>query len=680
MSNKIKVMSKQLSELIAAGEVIERPSSIVKELVENSIDAGATSVTIEIKEGGISYLRISDNGSGISFEDIPTAFLRHATSKLYEEDDLDKILTLGFRGEALASISAVSKVDVISKRREDDYGTHYKIEGVEEKLHEKSGCPDGTTIVVKDLFFNVPARLKFLKKPVTEGNAISAVVNKLALSHPEISFKYIRDNRQELLTAGDSKLFTAIYTVLGKELATSFLEVNYENQGIKVTGYICKPTQGKSNRAYQNFFINNRYVKSNTCTAALEDGYKNSIMVGKFPSCVLNLELDPAIIDVNVHPAKIEVRFSSEKLIFDSVYFAVKNALLKEDRLQEFKIDNKEKFTRESLYTPPQPMSVKQTSFTHLVDNSVPKTPVDTIKKQVFEEKVTNEKVFLDKKDVKIEPVEPIVIPKENPYKKYNLYDEIENPVKIVEENKVDISKDVNLQSTKSLQDLVKKESLPDEKKEFKYLNQKSFEKKRTEVIVEEAPKNPYENFKVMGEIFSTYILVEVAEELILVDKHAAHERVLFEKIIAQNEKLDCQMLISPLEITLTFEQTAALEECSDLTEKLGFILEFDKNTAIIKGIPLLIGDSDPVELVIELSEDCLVNKSKPTVHFFDDLFHSVACKSAIKGNIKSEIKELEKLVELVFKDDKIRYCPHGRPVMIKLSRKELEKQFFRTL
>ncbi len=348
--NKINLLSKDISELIAAGEVIERPASVIKELLENSIDSGANLITIEIKNGGISYIRITDNGCGMSKVDVPMAFLRHATSKISTASDLDKIITLGFRGEALASISAVAKIDLITKVSGSEYGTHYVIEGSEEKLIEECGCPDGTTIVIRDIFYNIPARLKFLKKAVTEGNSVSAIINKIALTHPEISFKFIRDNKQELLTPGDGKLYSAVYSVFGRDFAKTLIPVNYSNNNIKITGYTVKPLFSRANRAFQTFFVNNRFVKSVTCTVSLEEAYKNSVMTGKFPACVLNLEIPPDIVDVNVHPAKIEIRFADEKLIFDSVYFAIKNALLQEDKPEELRIETKKNFSANQLF------------------------------------------------------------------------------------------------------------------------------------------------------------------------------------------------------------------------------------------------------------------------------------------------------------------------------------------
>lgn len=342
----INVLGKEISELIAAGEVIERPSSVIKELVENSIDSGASHITVEIKNGGTTYMRVTDDGCGMSFEDVPKAFLRHATSKIVKKDDLDNICTLGFRGEALASVSAVSRVDVMTKKADELYGTLYKIEGSCETLHERSGCPDGTTIIIRDLFYNVPARRKFMKKDVTEANSVSQIMQKITLSHPEISFRLIRDNRMEFNSSGDGELFSAVYAVYGRDFARDLIPVDYEFEGIRVSGYVIKPLYARNNRTFQNFFVNRRYVHSRLCSTALESAFTNMIMTGKFPACVLMIDLLPSAMDVNIHPAKAEVRFTDEKTVSDAVFFAVKDALMKDGLIYEFELKPKTDWTK----------------------------------------------------------------------------------------------------------------------------------------------------------------------------------------------------------------------------------------------------------------------------------------------------------------------------------------------
>ncbi|MDE5854410.1 MAG: DNA mismatch repair endonuclease MutL, partial [Ruminococcus sp.] len=337
----IKVLSKEISELIAAGEVIERPASVIKELVENSVDSGAKHITVEIKNGGTIYMRVTDDGCGISFEDVPTAFLRHATSKIAEKSDLDNINTLGFRGEALASVAAVSKVEVMTKQQGETYGTIYSIEGSEEKSYEKGGCPDGTTIIIRDLFYNTPARLKFLKKDVSEANAVSSIMNKIALSHPDISFKLIRDNRVDFNSAGDGDLFSAVYSVYGKDFARDLLKIDYEYKNIHISGYTVKPLYSRANRTFQSFFVNGRYIRSKLCSSALENAYQNMIMTGKFPACVVMLNMSPAVMDVNIHPSKAEIRFTDEKSVSDAIYFAVKSAFIDGGLIYDFEFKQK---------------------------------------------------------------------------------------------------------------------------------------------------------------------------------------------------------------------------------------------------------------------------------------------------------------------------------------------------
>ena len=651
---KINVLTKEVSELIAAGEVIERPSSVIKELLENSIDSGANIITVEIKNGGRTYMRVTDNGCGISAEDIPTAFLRHATSKITSKDDLDKILTLGFRGEALASICAVSKTEVLSKLIDKDYGTHYIIEGSEEKLNEKSGCPDGTTIVIRDIFYNIPARLKFLKKDVTEGNAVSAVISKLALSHPEISFKFIRDNKNELVTAGDGKLFSAIYSVFGKAFANTLIPVDYSYNGITVKGYTVKPLEAKPKRTFQNFFINNRYVKSVTCMVSLEEAYKNQIMTGKFPACVLCLDIPPNLVDVNVHPAKIEVKFSNEKMIYESVYFAVKNALLQDSSPAELELQSTKHFSEKELHQFSTSDSGVQTTISF---------------NQEKNDNVDKKDAFKSDDDLNV--------------KTYSKSDEEFN---YVEAPKVDYSFENDSQNqTEADNDITK--LLPEEPKdldEFKFLDSSSFVKKETNTEADDThnnEKNEYKKSKplVIGEIFNTYVIVQKDDDMYLFDKHAAHERYIFEKIKNESDNLDSQMLFEPVNVLLSYDEYDAILSNLESAKQFGFILEDAKAPSIkVIGVPVVIEDIDPSDIITELAHNFLEHRHNPNISLFDELYHSIACKAAIKGNIKSDNLELCNLIDKIFDDENIRYCPHGRPVFTKISRREIEKQFKR--
>ncbi|MEG0614194.1 MAG: DNA mismatch repair endonuclease MutL [Oscillospiraceae bacterium] len=622
---KISLLSKEIYELIAAGEVIERPSSVIKELVENSIDSGADVITVEIKNGGTTYMRVTDNGFGISETDVATAFLRHATSKITSKSDLDSILTLGFRGEALASVSAVSKVEVLTKLAEEQYGTHYVIEGSEEKLLEKSGCPKGTTIVIRDIFYNVPARLKFLKKDVTESNSISSIVNKIALSHPEVSIKLIRDNKQELFTTGDGELYSAIYSVFGKSFAETLLPVKYSLNGINVSGFTVKPLFARANRTFQNYFINGRYVKSVTCMVSLEEAYKNSIMTGKFPACILNIEIPPNVVDVNVHPAKIEVRFSDEKMIFDSVYFAVKNALMTSDMPAELNVSKK--------YSP-----------VHTFE-SVPEDKISTNQMQLHSEKSAYNAAPLTEK-----VTEPVC---ENSSKNY--FEKANNPVEINEK------KDEQIEN-------------------FKYINKQSFEKKTVIAepkTIEETPSKPA--IRIIGEAFLNYIIAEVEDKLLLIDKHAAHERFLFEKIKNQQKDLDCQLFLAPMNLLFSYEEFDALTNNVQLLNKLGFSIKKAQASAIdVLGMPVFLDGISPQDILPEIAQKIINGNKNPQADILNDLYHSIACKSAIKANDKTSILELTALVEKIYGDENIKYCPHGRPVMITLTKKELEKQFKR--
>lgn len=654
---KIKVLSKEVSELIAAGEVIDRPSSVIKELLENSIDSGATNITVEIKNGGRTYMRVTDNGCGISYEDLPTAFVRHATSKIDVKEDLDKICSLGFRGEALASVCAVSKVSILTKQPADNLGSHIENEGSEIVLLEKSGCPDGTTIIVRDLFYNVPARLKFLKKDVTESNAIAAIVNKIALSNPGISFKFIRDNKQDLITAGDGKLFSAVYSVFGKDFSNSLLKTDYTYNGVKVSGYIVKPLMAKSKRTFQNFFVNGRYVKSVTCMVSLEEAYKNQIMTGKFPACVLMIDINPSLVDVNVHPSKIEVKFSDEKLIYDAVYFAVKNTLMNEKDPNEITQENTKHYSESQLYGF-KPNKGEQLS---LGTEATPKSSI----KQKFE--------FTQEKSQ----------PKDNFFKNVSVKEtvrEFDQSPSILRseknEYKINYLKEEPIKDTS---ELVEKE-IPASAGNFKYISSDSFKKMNEKIDESQISKQNIEVYtKVLGEIFDTFIVCQRKDDMYLVDKHAAHERMNFEKIKESLNELDCQMLLKPFDVLLSYDEYDAIVQNIENAKNLGFILEDGKAPFVkILGLPVIINAEVAEEAVGELAKNYLNNKNNPQLDVLDELCHSIACKASVKGNIPSKLEELQALCEKVFDEKLPKYCPHGRPIFIKFSKREIEKLFKR--
>ena len=619
---RINLMPKEMSELIAAGEVVERPASVVKELVENSIDAGAKHITLEIERGGILYIRVTDDGCGIEAGDVPTAFLRHATSKVKTIADLDRISSLGFRGEALAATAIVSKVELFTKQKSDTFGTHYIIEGGNEVLNEENGCPDGTTIIVRDIFYNTPARMKFLKRDITEGNSVAAVFERMALSNPQIAFKMIRDGKLAMSTSGDGKPYSAIYSVLGREIASTMIPVN-SNGDISVSGYVCKPAFCRKSRSAQYIFLNGRYVQSNTVMAACEQAYKNSAMVGKYPAFVINITVPFETVDVNVHPAKIQVRFSDEKKIFDEVYIAVKNAISNGDTRPEIKINNKT----------PQ-------SFT--------KMPTDTYTQQTIVEKAYPETIIRKKDNLK----------NSFTFKNDNTpFFEREDVKKVINNSYVDIEVD---EPAKSVQPPVT-EQKPIERPEIH---------QETNIISEE-------EIIFIGEAFSTYIIAQKGDSIYLVDKHAAHERLNFNKL-KENAKNESQQLLMPQNVRLSREEFDAVVSNLELMEKAGFELEdFGNSTILVRAVPAMLHGEDITDMLVEAAQG-LITKGIPESERLDRIYHTVACKAAIKGGNITTRTELEALAKKILADNNVMYCPHGRPVAFQLTKKELEKQFGR--
>ena len=639
----INILPKHIAELIAAGEVVERPSSIVKEIMENAIDAGADKITLEIKRGGITYIRITDNGCGIDRDNIRKAFISHATSKISTADDLNAICTLGFRGEALASIAAVSRVEVMTRGEGEEVGTRYCIEGGEETLLDDAGCPKGTTLIVRDLFYNTPARMKFLKKDVSEGNAVAAVVDRIALSHPEVSIRFIRDSKDVLFTSGDGKLENAIYKTLGKDFASTLIPCDYELEGVRVSGFISKPFNARPNRMMQYFFLNDRFIKTRTGMVALEEAYKNSIMVGKFPACVLNIHIAPGAVDVNVHPSKTEVRFANEKLIFNAVYYCAKSALQQGDtRVQA---NFKQKVGRQFMPKPNEGRQIKiyEQQLEQVKKESLPKedfwgktTSEEFVK--LSEPKKTEKITFNDSSEFSLKKdEEPDLIPVFKP----------------VEEAKPPVIETVE-------------ETVPEAKAE-----QPASE-------VEEVKPEP-EPYRVIGEAFKTYILVEQGKKLLIIDKHAAHERMLFEKLRANNGEIETQMLLAPVTVTLSKEEYSAVLDNLELLDKAGYRVEdFGGGMVIVSECPTAVADADLAEVVMELAGYLVNNRRELIPEKLDWIYHSTACRAAIKAGDKTSEYELEKFVEKLLNDPDIRYCPHGRPVLIEMSKYEIEKNFGR--
>ena len=626
---KINLLPKEVAELIAAGEVVERPASVIKELVENSIDAGANNITVEINRGGIAYLRITDNGCGIEHDDVPTAFLRHATSKIKGDADLNAIATLGFRGEALAAISSVSKAEIFTKTKDSELGTHYIIEGGEEKLYEEAGCPDGTTIIIRDIFYNTPARMKFLKKDVSEANAAAAVVDRIALSHPEIAFKFIRDGKQTLNTAGDNKLNGTVYSVLGREFAGTLIPVSGEMERIAVSGLTCKPVSCRPTRNYQFVFLNGRLVRSGTVTAAAEQAYKNSAMIGKFPGFVLYLTVPFDTVDVNVHPAKTEVRFSDERRIFDAVYSVVKNALTAGDTRPEVKF-------KEPVFNPFERLKTEEYRQ-------------EIIKEQTVAEKAYPKEISLhnNKNFATLRsPTRPAFV---DNYSTVGPHGEKIEPVK--PENLHPVQK-------------FEKATAPLPKKEASVDITTDIEEERPDIIL-------------IGEAFLTYIIVQMGDSVYMIDKHAAHERILFNELKSK-QGVSVQALLTPVTAVLPREEYSAVIQNTDELFKAGFEIEdFGNSTVRILSVPSTLTAADAEALIGELAESLIKNHSAE-VERLDDLYHTVACKAAIKAGSKTSPTELKKLAERVLYSKDIMYCPHGRPSAFEIKRRELEKQFGR--
>lgn len=666
---KINILPKEVYSLIAAGEVVERPLSIVKEMIENSIDAGSKHITVEIKNGGTTYIRITDDGCGIAKEDVKKVFISHATSKIADAEDLNSILTLGFRGEAMASISAVAKVELLTRVSGEELGTRYEIHGGWEMDFADAGCPEGTTIVVRDIFFNVPARMKFLKKDVTEGNSVQGIVERMAISHPEISFRFIREGRQVLVTSGNGDLKGTVYSVFGKELSDTLVPVDYAFEGMRVTGFVSRPHQSRKSRAMQFFFINSRLVKSTTAMAALEQAYKNNIMVGRYPACVLNIEIDAKLIDVNVHPAKIEVRFVNEKPVFNLIYYGVKTAIETGDSVKEADFGtsydgrpykNLEKHSVKVDFLkkeePPKQMKFSSKPLNDFWQVASPSKPIEHKRKDSYgnaEDYVISAGNTLDKLDNAITTDYSVSV-------KIDFSDS---------EKKLDNSEDViEIDDGKSAGERLFgiADNTPD--------------KDNSDVIEIKAEDEIAPEFTVVGEAFNTYIIVQIENNLYYIDKHAAHERMNFERLKAQaKDNISTQILLAPVAVKLSAEEYSVVTENLPLLAKCGIIAEdFGNMTVIVREIPSLLEGADAKDLIIETAGKLLEHKTDLEPDKMDWIFHSASCRSAVKGGDYTTPEERELFVKKLLSMPNIRYCPHGRPVMIKISKYEIEKQFGR--
>lgn len=651
---KIHKLPREIAQLIAAGEVVERPSSVVKELLENSIDAGASEITLEIQNGGVRLIRVTDNGCGIAREDVPTAFLSHATSKVQAAEDLDSILTLGFRGEALASVAAVSRVELMTKTASEFAGTRAVLEGGEVISVDDAGCPVGTTLLIRDLFFNTPARMKFLKTDRAEGSAVAAVADRIALSHPSIAVRFIKDGKQMLASPGNGDLLSCIHAVYGREFAETLIPVEYALNGISVRGFVSKPFCSRGSNSMQHFFVNDRYIKSRSGAAALNEAYKNSVMVGKYPACVLFLTVSPETVDVNVHPAKTEVRFSNEKAVFDAIYYAVKNALSADRSRPAVKLPQN---TAVSSVRPEKSVLRAAVPQTHQVEIHEIPTPVS-------------------EKPKAFTPKNPAPAAEANEAQRLEAYDALLRDTEEIFE-------------TAQLPDLsVRTAPKPIEPTEA--APQKSVGKAEPTIQSEsisvptaepepQAPPVKHLDFRLIGEAFKAFIFVECDGKLLIIDKHAAHERMLFDALKKENGNAGSQMLLSPVTVTLSKDEYAAVTEHMEVLAQAGFEAEdFGEGAVRVRACPLNLEKEDITALVTELAGYLLKNKREVLSEKLDWIYHSIACRAAIKAGNDTTDYELYDFTKRLLQNDDIRYCPHGRPVLIELSRHELDRQFGR--
>ena len=640
----INVLPIEISNKIAAGEVVERPASVVKELVENAIDAGATVINVEIKKGGVTYIRVTDNGRGMAREDAKIAFLRHATSKIKREEDLDAIYTLGFRGEALSSIGAVAQVDLYTKRPQDAEGTFMSVNGGVIGDAEDRGMPDGTTIVVNNLFYNTPARMRFLKRDASEAALVTDIMERFILSHPEISFRYIMDARDKYFTAGDGNLKGVIYAVYGKSYMNSLIPIEYETETLKITGAVGKGDAARPNRNYQSFFVNKRYVKSLKISNALEAAYKNQIMIGKHPMAILNIEINPKCTDVNVHPTKLEVKFSNEEDVLRSIYHCVQNALYAIPNVPQIEREKPEKreFSRDSVTLKSQ-LEIKPAKK----PEKTPSAPVKEIAKPEPKKKEKSEYAVNNTNEYFVKRQEEIV----------NAFQGIAE----VKEQKV----------SENIAESVKMDILT-----------KMEEENSAGVISQELGWGfDAENVRVIGQIFNTYILAQSGDTMIIADQHAAHERLKYEELKKELEKREIvsQLLLVPVTVDLTASEMAAFSENAGRFAEMGFELEeFGTNTLILRATPEPLDEDGLKNLVIELIDGFLENKQEIISEKMQRALYTIACKAAVKANHKFDNAQLEALLKEILALKNINTCPHGRPIIVTMSQKELEKEFKR--
>lgn len=686
----IEILDQQTIDKIAAGEVIERPASVVKELVENAIDARATAITVEIKEGGISFIRITDNGWGIPKEQVPLAFLRHSTSKIRSVEDLLTVSSLGFRGEALSSIAAVSQVELITKTAEGISGVRYVIEGGKEKTLEEIGAPDGTTFLVRNLFYNTPARRKFLKTSQTEAGYIGDLMERLAMSHPEISFKFINNNQVKLHTSGNSNLKEIIYHIYGRDIATNLLEIQGENEFFSVHGFIGKPLISRGNRNYENYFINGRYVKSKLIAKSIEEGYKSFVMQHKYPFTVFHISINGQLLDVNVHPTKMELRFSNgdvvyhflEKLIRDTINqseLVYQVTLEKERETRVREEQERREFLKKEQHAP-EPFEVKRLES---IKASIQKDRESQVRPQ--NNQVAEESTYTVKK----EPLKP-----EDAMPLANFERNTEGlPKQEVLQTTESLPKQTVLQQTESLP----KQEIPQETKPIQDKNviQKAAEQPK-ETFAQQVVKNPVQEdmrklldieskkeHRIIGQLFETYWLIEFDDHLYIIDQHAAHEKVLYERTMKSlaNKEFTSQTIYPPVLLTLNMQEEELLKKYMDYFKKLGFEIEpFGGKEYSVTALPGNLFGLDGKQLMVEILDSLASFHGNEKPDMITEKIASMSCKAAVKGNQKLSMAEIERLIDELLTLDNPYHCPHGRPTIISMSKYELEKKFKRVL
>ncbi len=670
---KINVLSFEVANLIAAGEVVDRPASAIKEMIENSIDAGARHITVEIQNGGVSFMRISDDGCGMEADDLPLAITRHATSKIKSAEDLDGILTLGFRGEALAAISAVSNLRIISKTKDAPLGAELIVDCGEVVELSERGCSNGTTIIVENLFANVPARRKFLKKDVTETTAVCANVEKIALSHPEISFKLITDGQIKLETAGDGNLRNTIYAIFGRDFSNRLLEVEGEFDGISVKGYIGRSDNVRGNRNYQNFYINNRFVKSKTANAALEQAFVSYLPAERFPVCVLFISLNPVRVDVNVHPAKLEVKFSNEKLVFEAVYYAVRQALEKNTARPEIELPKTNSAPSTRISDAFVPVEREKSVKARQISMEMLKQPVKIEQKRDFsaarQEEKPSTKTVTELNNREALPETFVRLTAEEYVRKYMPYDNIEDEDAYLKEDAVQ-------QEEQSKNTIVENEAESVIIPKVENANQA--------LDVEAAPEDKKIEYRIVGEVFNSYVIVELSEKILIIDKHAAHERIIFEQLKKNMyaKEISSQLLMLPIEVMLMTDEISAIEEYRSEIEAVGFEFTTSRNSVLVQALPVGIEQEAVGDMFAVMADRIKSGTGKVEITkniVFEKALYQASCKAAIKAGREYARGHIEWLVEKLMELPDITVCPHGRPVAMEMSKKNIDRQFERT-